>query len=218
MKRFDASLLPPTPDFQFEKKLWENGLHSIAGIDEAGRGALAGPVAAGVVIFPPEESLAGVLNGLTDSKQMTPAGREAWAVTIREVALAWEVAFASHQEIDDLGIVPATRIAAQMALNDCTEQVDHLLLDYLFLPDLSLPQTNLVKGDQRSLSIAAASVLAKTSRDSRMVEMDAEFPGYNFSDNKGYGTRQHLEALEQSGPSPIHRLTFAPIRNTSSEK
>ena len=215
MKRFDPSLLPPTPDFQFEKKLWGNGLHTIAGIDDAGRGALAGPVAAGVVIFPPDESLVDLLHGLTDSKQMTPAQREGWAASIREAALAWEVGFASHQEIDDLGIVSATRLAALRALHACSEQADHLLLDYLFLPDLDLPQTNLVKGDQRSLSIAAASVLAKTSRDGRMGELDAEFPGYKLTDNKGYGTREHLAALEQSGPSPIHRLTFAPIRNIS---
>jgi len=213
MRRFDPSLLPSEPDLQFEKRLWETGLRHIAGIDEAGRGALAGPVAAGVVIFPPDESSRASLNGLRDSKQLTPAERNEWAVSVQETAIAWAVAFASHDEIDRLGIVPATRLAAQRALQACEHQAEHLLLDYLFLPDLDIPQTKLVKGDQRSKSIAAASVLAKTARDALLVQLNEEIPGYRFADHKGYGTRGHLEALKRLGPSPIHRRSFAPLKD-----
>ncbi len=151
---------------------------------------------------------------------MSPAQRNEWAISIHEKALAWGVGFASHSEIDILGIVPATRLAAQRALQACkypaegSQEVDHLLLDYLFLPDIDIPQTKLVKGDQRSLSIAAASVLAKTARDALLVELDEKFPGYHLAENKGYGTRKHLQALEKLGPSRIHRRSFAPIRNS----
>ena len=212
MTRFDLSLLPPAPDLQFERGLWERGLCQIAGIDEAGRGALAGPVAAGVVVFKPDDSVEISMEGLRDSKQMTPVQRSEWAICIHDQASAWGVGYASHDEIDLLGIVPATRLAAQRALQACKNQVDHLLLDYLFLPDIDIPQTKLVKGDQRSLSVAAASVLAKTTRDALMVELDEKYPGYHLEENKGYGTRQHLLALEKLGPSRIHRRSFAPLR------
>ena len=217
MSRIDPSLIPPAPDLQFESGLWDSGLRHIAGIDEAGRGALAGPVAAGVVIFSPDDSLLVAMEGLRDSKQMTPAGRSEWATRIHETALAWGVGFATHKEIDQLGIVPATHLAAQRALQSCTCQADHLLLDYLFIPDLDIPQTKLVKGDQRSLTIAAASVLAKTTRDAKMVELNTRFPGYQLHENKGYGTQQHLEALAQLGVSSIHRRSFAPMRNLQQE-
>ena len=141
MSRIDPSLIPPAPDLQFESGLWDSGLHHIAGIDEAGRGALAGPVAAGLVIFPPDSSILASMEGLRDSKQMTPAGRSEWATRIHETVLTWGVGFATHKEIDQLGIVPATRLAAQRALQSCTCQADHLLLDYLFIPDLDIPQT-----------------------------------------------------------------------------
>ena len=218
MTRFDTSLLPPAPDLQFEQKLWENGLSGIAGIDEAGRGALAGPVAAGVAVFRPDDSLQVSLKGLRDSKQMTPAERNAWTGHIQETAFAWGVAFASHEEIDRLGIVPATRLAAQRALQACKCQVDHLVLDYLFLPDIAIPQTKFVKGDQRSLSVAAASVLAKTMRDELMVELDCKFPGFHLAENKGYGTHQHLAAIERIGPSEIHLKSFAPMRTSLLDK
>jgi ribonuclease HII len=213
MRRFDPSLLPPTPDLQFETALWLSGSTHIAGIDEAGRGALAGPVAAGVVIFPSNDHLLVSMQGLRDSKQLTAAERSDWATRIHGTALAWGVAFASNDEIDELGIVPATHLAAQRALLECKIEVDHLLLDYLFLPEIDIPQTKLVKGDQRSLSIAAASVLAKTSRDAWMQDLDGAFPEYKLAVNKGYGTQQHLLALEHYGPTPIHRRTFAPLKH-----
>jgi ribonuclease HII len=213
MSRFDPNLLPATPDLEFETSLWLKGLTHIAGIDEAGRGALAGPVAAGIVIFPFDDHLQISMQGLKDSKQLTAAERSKWAARIRETALAWAVAYASNDEIDQLGIVPATQLAAQRALLACKIEVDHLLLDYLFLPEIDIPQTKLVKGDQRSLSIAAASVLAKTSRDALMLDLDGEFPDYQLAINKGYGTQQHRNALMRYGPKRIHRISFAPIKH-----
>ena len=212
MNRFDPGLLPPAPDLKFEQGLWACDLLHVAGIDEAGRGALAGPVVAGVVIFQPDKSLVDSMNGVRDSKQMTPENRRVWALRIKSSSAAWGVAKASQEEIDQLGIVPATRLAVQRALQACRFNPDHLLLDYLFLPDIDIPQTKLVKGDQRSLSVAAASVLAKTARDSQMVELDNKYPGYHLAENKGYGTSSHLEAIARLGPSPIHRKTFAPMK------
>jgi ribonuclease HII len=210
--RVDPALIPPEPDFQFEQGLWISGLQTIGGVDEAGRGALAGPVGAGVVIFPPGSSMLDSLHGLRDSKLMTPYQREAWAEVVKDIAVAWSVAFASNGEIDQLGIVAATCLAAERALQACTVQTQHLLLDYLFLPELDIPQTKLVKGDQRSLSIAAAAVLVKTTRDALMVDLQQEYPEYNLRENKGYGTSQHLAAIELLGPSPIHRRSFAPMK------
>ena len=152
------------PDLAFEHKLWQSGLTYIAGMDEAGRGALAGPVAVGAVILPNKRRLSSTLNGVRDSKQMTPLAREQLAPLIKEFALAWSVGFASSEEIDSLGIVAATRLAALRALESLSIVPDFLLTDFrLELPELDIPQTSLVKGDVKCLSIAAASVLAKTS-------------------------------------------------------
>lgn len=209
MKRFDRSLIPPAPDLSFEQALWEQGLTWVAGIDEAGRGALAGPVAAGVVILPANQAgLAACLNGVRDSKEMTPAQREYWAARLAEVALAWAVGFAGPGEIDALGIVPATRLAAGRAVQALGLAPQHLLLDYLTLDDCALPQTSLVKGDARCLSIAAASICAKTARDARMRQLDEQYPGYGFAVHKGYGTLAHRQALAALGPCPIHRRSF----------
>jgi ribonuclease HII len=211
-KRFDPSLLPLAPDLSIESQLWRAGIQYIAGIDEAGRGALAGPVAAGAVILPQGSTLLDTLRGLKDSKQLTPVQREVWAELLQQVACAWGVGYASQEEIDRIGIIPATRLAAQRAMDNFDLPVEHLLLDYLFLPEVHLPQTNLIKGDQRSLSIAGASVLAKTARDRLLVELDTQYPGYGFAAHKGYATAQHLAALDRLGPSPVHRVSFAPIK------
>lgn len=209
MPRFDRALLPPEPDLSFELILWQAGLSAVAGIDEAGRGALAGPVAAAAVILPSEESIARRLWGVRDSKQMTAHAREASRELILKYATSWGVGFATHAEIDQVGIVPATRLAACRALDSLSLPPAHLLLDYLFLPEVTLPQTALIKGDCRSLSIAAASILAKTSRDALLRELDLSYPGYGFAVHKGYGTRAHRDALQRLGPSPVHRLSFA---------
>ena len=214
-KRFDSSLLPPAPNISFEKKLWNAGLNHVAGIDEAGRGALAGPVAAAALILPPQPSIVDKLDGLKDSKQLTASQRAEWAECLSSIALAWGIGFASHTEIDQQGIVPATRLAVQRAMANSKITPEHLLLDYLFLPDDETPQTNLIKGDERSLSIAGASILAKTARDKLLIELESEYPGYRFAQHKGYGTTQHLEALDRLGPSPIHRFTFAPIKEST---
>lgn len=200
------------PDCAFEEALWQTGLTWVGGIDEAGRGCWAGPVAAAVVILSPRADWLQCLPGVRDSKQMTPNQREKWAECIRMEAAAWAVGFASAPEIDTLGILPATRLAVRRALDQVKPVPQHLLLDYLRLPDVNLPQTPLVKGDARCLSIAAASVLAKTARDRWMCELDERIPGYGFARHKGYGTAAHYEALHRLGPCAEHRRTFAPVR------
>jgi ribonuclease HII len=209
MPAFDISLLPPEPDLSFELVLWQAGFMGVAGIDEAGRGALAGPVAAAAVILPQKVEVVGLLKGVRDSKQMTPKERESAREWIIQYATSWGVGFATAEDIDQLGIVPATQLAAWRAVEQLPAYPDHLLLDYLFLPDVSIPQTALIKGDCRSLSIAAASILAKTSRDALMRELDLTYPGYGFTAHKGYGTLAHREALHRLGPSQIHRRSFA---------
>lgn len=209
MPAFDLSLLPPAPDLSFELPLWAAGLKVLAGIDEAGRGALAGPVAAAAVILPPEAKIVDYLRGVRDSKQMTPEQREVAREKILDYAVTWGVGFASSQEIDLIGILPATRLAACRALESLSTPPEHILLDYLFLPEVNTPQTALVKGDCRSLSIAAASVLAKTSRDAAMRELGLTYPGYGFASHKGYGTYAHRLAIQRQGVCPQHRKSFA---------
>lgn len=199
------------PDTFFETQLWESGLDYVAGLDEAGRGALAGPVAVGAVILPKgQKLLPQILAGVRDSKQMTPLERETLAPRIQAVALTWSVAFATAEEIDSLGIVPATRLAALRALHGLTLWPQYLLTDFrLELPQLDISQTALVKGDSLCLSIAAASVLAKTARDALMRELDSLYQGYGLGTHKGYGTLAHRLALKRLGSSPIHRKTFS---------
>lgn len=202
-----------SPDLSLELPLWRAGLGRLAGLDEAGRGAWAGPVYAAAVILPPSgEELLAKLRGVRDSKQMTARQRAIWAEKIRAVAAACGVGWATNDEIDAQGILPATRLAMQRAIEQLGPSPEHLLIDALRLPALLLPQTSLVRGDQRSLSIAAASVLAKTARDAFMAQLDAQFPGYGFAAHKGYGTARHRRALDELGPCPLHRFSFAPLR------
>jgi ribonuclease HII len=198
-----------TPDLFHEKKLWRAWSH-VAGLDEAGRGALAGPVCVGAVILPSGLSrLSQTLSGVRDSKQLTPRKRDHLAPRIKQAALAWGIGFASAAEIDGLGIVPATRLAACRALEALPTLPEFLLTDFrLELPELNLPQAALVRGDQRSLSIASASILAKTARDELMTGLDAQYPAYGFARHKGYGSLAHRKAVAEFGFSPIHRKTF----------
>jgi ribonuclease HII len=209
------------PSLYFEEILWKTGFTLIAGIDEAGRGAWAGPVCAAAVILPPDPFLTLTLSQVRDSKLMTPQAREFWAPRIREIALAWGVGLASSQEIDALGILPATRLAATHAISSLSPSPipddplspdppipDYLLTDYLIFPNIDLPQTALVKGDRLSLSVAAASVLAKTARDALMRAMDSSYPGYGFARHKGYGTSIHQQAIRKNGLCEIHRKSF----------
>jgi len=198
------------PDTFFESLLWDSGYLHIAGFDEAGRGALAGPVAVGAVILPNDRALlSGTLAGVRDSKQMTPHEREALAPRIQAAALTWGVGFASAGEIDSQGIVCATRLAALRALNGLSLSPQYLLTDFrLELPQLDISQTALVRGDALCLSIAAASVLAKTARDELMRDLDQHYQGYGLGRHKGYGTQAHRSALKRLGVSPIHRKSF----------
>jgi ribonuclease HII len=211
--RIDPALIPADPDLNHERALWANGSLWVAGIDEAGRGALAGPVVAAAVVLPQIANFNLELNGVRDSKQMTPAQREFWSTTICDAAVTCGVGQASAAEIDRLGIVPATRLATTRAVAGLSVSPDHLLLDYFHLPELDCPQTALIKGDARSLSIAAASVLAKTSRDAILITMGTQFPGYGLADHKGYGTQFHREVIKKLGPTPIHRMSFEPLKS-----
>jgi len=207
-----------SPHLGLETPFWQAGLPYVAGLDEAGRGAWAGPVAAAAVILPADPEVLTQLNGVRDSKQMTARQRTFWAAEIKSQAAAWAVGFAAPEEIDARGIVPATRLAMARALDQLDPAPQHLLIDALLLREIDIPQTSIVRGDSTSLSIAAASVLAKTARDALMVAMDEEYAGYTFARHKGYGTRQHQAALAQLGPCESHRKTFAPIRRLLGEE
>ena len=199
----------PKPDLSYEKTLWSTHPR-IAGMDEAGRGALAGPVCVGAVILPHDHPhLLRALKGVHDSKQLTERQRDELILPIQELAHAHGIGFASSVEIDQLGIVPATRLAASRALESMHCFPNYLLTDFrLELPELDLPQSAIVKGDQRSLSIACASILAKTARDEYMRKAHEQFPEYRFANHKGYGTLLHRKKIEEFGHSPIHRKTF----------
>jgi ribonuclease HII len=202
-----------TASLMYEHQYWESGCHKIIGLDEAGRGTWAGPVTAGAVCLPLDrKDLSKVLAGVRDSKQMTPRQRSTLVERIKEVALAWGVGSASSAEIDEFGIVPATKLAMGRALEMTKLQPDCLFLDSLAWPEINLPQISLVKGDTRSLTIAAASVIAKVWRDNTMRELESQYPQYGFAVHKGYGTAKHQAALKQYGPCAIHRMTFAPLR------
>ncbi len=200
------------PTLQYEKALWEQGFFYIAGIDEAGRGAWAGPVTAGAAILPVEDHLLNLLDGVRDSKQMTAAEREQMAQVITANAVCWAVGAADNLEIDRIGILPATRLAMERAIEGLSVHPDFLLTDYVFLPRVMLPQKPLPKGDVHSLSIASASVLAKVTRDRWMSEVAAvNFPQYGFEKHKGYGTQLHQDSLATYGPCAIHRQSFKPV-------
>jgi ribonuclease HII len=202
----------PLPHLGLETPFWQAGLPFVAGLDEAGRGAWAGPVTAAAVILPPDKKIIQQLEGVRDSKQMTARQRTHWAGQIKAHAVIWAVGFASPQEIDEIGIVPSTRLAMARALAQLTLPPQHLLIDALLLPDVECSQTAIIRGDATSLSIAAASVLAKTARDALMVNMDEQYTDYAFAHHKGYGTRQHQAALTRLGPCEMHRKSFAPVR------
>jgi ribonuclease HII len=201
------------PDLSEERTLFDAGYIHIAGIDEAGRGAWAGPVCAAAVVLPLTwPDLADLLDGVRDSKQLSPARREALLPRIEGVAEAVGVGWASPTEIDELGIAPATRRAMARAVAGLNGQVDALLIDYVRLPEIALHQRALPKADARCVSVAAASIVAKVTRDRLMVKLDEDLPGYGFARHKGYGTRQHHEALTRLGPSPAHRTSWQPLR------
>jgi ribonuclease HII len=201
------------PDLSLEQRLWAQGYRRIAGLDEVGRGAWAGPVVAAAVILPPDRpSLLEDLTGVCDSKLLTPKQRESCYPRITASALAFAVGSASVEEIDQQGIVPATRLAMARALRILPLVPDYLLIDAVCLADVPIPQFATPKADMLHLSVSAASIIAKVHRDHWMAAMDGQFPGYGFGQHKGYGTAAHLAALRQLGASAQHRLSFGPLR------
>ena len=200
-----------TTGLQHERSLWAEG-RVVAGLDEAGRGAWAGPVVAAAVILPPDpDLLADALAGVDDSKRLSPAAREELFDRIRAVA-ATAVGVIPPDIIDAVGILNATYRAMRAALAALSQQPDALLIDYIPRPLDDWPQQRLVRGERASLSIAAASIIAKVHRDRLMVALDARYPGYGFARHKGYGTAQHRQALDEMGPCPIHRRSWKPVR------
>lgn len=194
--------------YDFERDLWSTGYQWIAGIDEVGRGPLAGPVVAGAVILPG----GAWLPGIDDSKRISPANRRELAVLIKERAISWAIVEVDVEFIDKYNIRQASLEAMRRTVRGLSVQPDHLLVDGMSIPNLVIPQTGLIRGDSRSASIAAASILAKVARDELMDYLDKVYPGYGFCRHKGYGTPEHLAALARLGPCPIHRFSFAPVR------
>ena len=209
---------PDFPSLDIERALWSNGALWVAGVDEAGRGALAGPVTAAAVILPQIKDFTKHLYGVRDSKKMSPTQRDKWSISIRANAVTYGIGLASSQEIDAIGILSATKLAALRAIDQLSVIPDHLLIDHFKIPDLVIPQTSISKGDTVSLTIAAASVLAKTSRDDVLRKWSSNYPGYGFDLHKGYGTSAHLDAIKALGPTEIHRMTFAPLKNDIDRK
>jgi ribonuclease HII len=202
--------------FHYEQHLWAQGLQYVAGVDEVGRGPLAGPVVVAAVILPAEWRLSGLprkLRGLNDSKLLTPAQREFYFDFLTAApGVIYSLAQLDSTEVDRLNILRATHTAMHHALCALRQAPQHVLVDGLEVKTLGFPQTALVKGDSRSFSIAAASVLAKVTRDRQMVEFDRTWPQYGFAAHKGYQTESHLRALQEHGPCPIHRRSFSPLK------
>lgn len=190
--------------WEIENAHFEKGIQLICGVDEAGRGPLAGPVCAAAVILPPNVEIP----GLNDSKKLTDKRRRELFPVIKEQAVAYGIGLASHEEIDEINILQATYLAMERALAQLSVRPELALIDGNRAKDFGLPVETVVKGDSRSASIAAASILAKVTRDDLMLEVAAQYPEYQFDVHKGYGTKAHYAALTAHGPCPIHRMTF----------
>lgn len=190
--------------WKIEQEYFAKGIHIICGVDEAGRGPLAGPVCAAAVILPPNAEIP----GLNDSKKLSDKKRRELFPVIKEQALAYGVAFADHKEIDEINILQATYLAMERAISQLSVKPELALIDGNRAKDFGIPVQTVVHGDSLSASIAAASVLAKVTRDDYMLKMAEKYPGYDFEIHKGYGTKAHYAALITNGPSPIHRMTF----------
>lgn len=207
--------MPKRASFRIERTIWGDDITLIAGVDEVGRGPLAGPVAAGAVILPMGQRAAGkfrFLKHVNDSKKLTPEQREELAPLIWENAVAAQVGFVSVETIDRIGIAEASRQAWLAALGDLPVRPQHLLTDAFPLHACKLPQTNIIGGDGISLSIAAASIIAKVARDRVMDGHDCSYPGYGFQHNKGYYTAEHARAIHELGPCDLHRRSFSPVK------
>ncbi len=198
---------------EFETELYNNGINFIAGIDEVGRGPLVGPVVTAAVILPKDF----YDERINDSKKLTEKKRELLYDVIMENALSVGIGMSSPEVIDEINILNATKKAMIEAINNLSVKPEHLLIDAVKL-DIDIPQTSIIKGDAKSESIAAASIIAKVTRDRMMVELDKKYPMYDFKHNKGYGTKKHIEALYQYGPIEEHRKSFAPVSELTNKK
>ena len=215
-------MIPQSPDrFEFETALWQQGVARVAGVDEAGRGPLAGPVVAAAAILPAKWAESGLpreLEGLNDSKQLTELQREKFFAFITACGeIEYAIAGVDAAVIDEINILQATHRAMNDALAKLNPPPQHALVDGRPVKTMGVPQTAIVKGDARSYSIAAASVLAKVTRDRLMLEFDRQWPAYGFAGHKGYGTARHLAAIAAHGACPIHRKSFAPLKAKESE-
>jgi ribonuclease HII len=198
---------PASASYRYEGRAWRTGVGRIAGVDEAGRGPLAGPVVAAAVVLDPGRRI----KGLADSKQLTPDEREERYALIASCAIAVGVGIVDHETIDRINILRATERAMLEALGRLPVAPDLVITDFVRLGSLACPQKNLVGGDARCASVAAASIVAKVTRDGIMRELDVRYPAYGFARHKGYATPEHLRALDRFGPCPIHRRSFAPV-------
>lgn len=192
---------------KYERELNEKGIKLIAGVDEVGRGPLVGPVVTACVILP----VGYELEGLTDSKKLTPKKREFFYDIIMRDAISVSIGMRSEKVIDDINIYEATKLAMYEAINNSQVKPEHVLIDAMKLEQLDIPSTSIIKGDLKSITISAASVIAKVTRDRMMIELDKKYPEYNFKKNMGYGTKEHIDAIIKYGIIPEHRKTFKPV-------
>lgn len=193
--------------YAYEEALYDSGISLVCGVDEAGRGPIAGPLVVAACILPPLLKI----EGINDSKQLSRSKREKLYKEITKNAIAYKIVYVSEYEIDETNIYSATIMGMQKAISELKIKPEHVLIDFMKLKDLDIPSTSITHGDALSASIAAASILAKVSRDQYMAKMDQKYPNYGFKHNMGYCTKMHMKALEELGPTPIHRKTFYPV-------
>lgn len=193
--------------YEFEEKLYDEGFHFICGVDEAGRGPLAGPLVVAACILPPFLRI----EGINDSKQLSAKKRKELYKVIVKNALAYKIVFVTEEDVDSLNIYQATKKGMLMAIAGLKHKPDYALIDAMPLGELEIPHNSIIHGDARCASVAAASILAKVTRDEYMEKMDIKYPNYGFKKHKGYGTKAHMQALEKYGPCKIHRKSFAPV-------
>lgn len=204
LEKIDLKSIDP---FKYEKELRKNGIKLIGGVDEVGRGPLVGPVVTACVILPETFNL----DGLTDSKKLTEKKRDFYYDEIMKQAVSVGVGIVSNEEIDKINIYEATKVAMKQAISNCDVKPEHVLIDAMKL-DLDIPSTSIIKGDLLSISISAASVIAKVTRDRMMYELDEKYPMYDFKSNKGYPTKKHVEAIKEYGIIPEHRKSYGPVK------
>ena len=199
--------------YKYERELYQKGLNYIGGVDEVGRGPLIGSVVASCVVLPKDF----VLEGLTDSKKLSEKKRNEYYKIIKEKSIAIGIGIIDEKKIDEVNIYEATKLAMKEAIKNTNIKLDHVLIDAMPL-DIDIPTTSIIKGDSKSISIAASSVIAKVTRDAMMYELDKKYPMYDLKNNKGYGTKKHIEAIKKYGITSYHRLSFGPVKENKDKK